>query len=75
MIKTKRSIWLLGSCFLVVCLIMTSIFVISKTLSQNQKQGKSFTIPNNILQLANSNEKDIVWNEEPNEIRAINEFA
>lgn len=68
MIKEKRNTLILVSSFLAVCLIVTSIFVISKTLSQNQKQGNSSSIPNNILQLVNSEEKDIVWNEEPNEI-------
>ena len=50
MIKEKRNTLILVSSFLAVCLIVTSIFVISKTLSQNQKQGNSSSIPNNILQ-------------------------
>lgn len=68
MFKTKRSILFLISCFLIVCLILTSVFIISKTFSQNQKQEDVLSIPNNILQLTNSAEKDIIWSEEPNEI-------
>lgn len=66
--KTKRSILFFICCFLIVCLIVTSVFVVSKKLSQNQKQESVFSIPNNILQLTSSTEKDIIWSEEPNEI-------
>ncbi len=68
MSKTKRSILFLISCFLIVCLIVTSVFIISKKFSQNQKQGDVLSIPNNILQLTSSAEKDIIWSGEPNEI-------
>lgn len=66
--KTKRSILFFICCFLIVCLIVTSVFVVSKELSQNQKQENIFSIPNNILQLTSSTEKDIIWSEELNEI-------
>ena len=72
MIKEKRNTLILVSSFLAVCLIVTSVFAISKILSQKQKQSNSFSIPNNILQLVNSKVKDIVWNEEPNEIKVNN---
>ena len=68
MFKTKRSILFLISCFLIVCLILTGVFILSKTFSQNQKQEDVVSIPNNILQLTNSAENDIIWSEEPNEI-------
>lgn len=66
--KTKRNTLICVSCFLAVCLIVTSVFIITKILSHNQNQSDGSIIPNNILKLVNANEKDIVWTEEPNEI-------
>lgn len=68
MIKSKRSVLIFVSCFLAICLIIASVFIITKTLSQKPKQDDNFPIPNNILKLVNSNEEDIIWSEEPNEI-------
>lgn len=38
MSKTKRNILFFVTGFLVICLVVTSVFIISKTFSQNQKQ-------------------------------------
>lgn len=67
MIKTKKNALIIASCLLAT-IILASVFIILKNLSPKTKQDENFSIPNNILQLVNSKEKDIVWSEAPNEI-------
>lgn len=67
MIKNKKNALIIASCLLAI-IVLANVFVIPKTLPINPRQDDVLSIPNNILQLTSSTEKDIIWSEEPNEI-------